>query len=385
MFAKFRLLAVIVLLAVFMLTRQALSQSTHVSARLAASPTSYQGPCPVTIRFTGTISVNRPCQVQYKFIRSDGALAPIRSLTFAAPGTKPVSNTWTLGGPGFDFTGWQAIQVVYPRHVTSNRANFRVRSGEPALPDLRVTRIYLENGYKRATIENVGDATARSVRVRFFVDGRVSSTFGSVDVAPGRQIRATSTRLELGTHRVRVVADPENLIRESNESNNAMERMLSWGSVEPPLQEDRIPFNPHTAEVRQIGGRWKIVDGNHWLFDFGNAEHEARRALQIIKHYGMNQSCFVGRPDPSFQYLLVSGRAPAGVFPGEDSVSFNPNTIAVRQFNGRWKIVDGNHWLFDFGSNASEARQAYAIIKKYGFTRSCFVGRPGPSFTYLRK
>jgi hypothetical protein len=41
--------------------------------------------------------------------------------------------------------------------------------------------------------------------------------------------------------------------------------------------------------------------------------------------------------------------------------------------------------MFDFNANEGEARQTLAIIKKYGFTRSCFVGRPDPSFTYLRR
>jgi hypothetical protein len=153
----------------------------------------------------------------------------------------------------------------------------------------------------------------------------------------------------------------------------------------PAVREDCVGFNPNTAEVKQYGGRWKIVDGNHAMFDFGNDENEARQALRIIKHYRMNQSCFVGRPNPSFSYLLVGGQAPAGSFPGEDCIAFNPDTIEVKRVSGSWKIVDGSHWMFDFGNKENEARQAFAVIKKHGFTRSCFVGRPGPSFQYLRK
>jgi hypothetical protein len=120
------------------------------------------------------------------------------------------------------------------------------------------------------------------------------------------------------------------------------------------------------------------------LFDFGKKQDEAEQALKIIKRYRMNQSCFVGRPDPSFQYMLVSGHPPQGSYPGEGCVSFNPHTTEVKQINGRWKIVDGSHWLFDFGNKRDEAEQALRIIKKYGFTRSCFVGRPDASFFYLR-
>jgi len=41
--------------------------------------------------------------------------------------------------------------------------------------------------------------------------------------------------------------------------------------------------------------------------------------------------------------------------------------------------------MFDFGSKKAEADKALAIIKKYGFNKSCFVGRPDPSFQYMRK
>jgi hypothetical protein len=153
----------------------------------------------------------------------------------------------------------------------------------------------------------------------------------------------------------------------------------------PAVEEDCIGFNPNTTAVRRIGGRWKIVDGSHSMFDFGNKEGEARQALRIIKHYGMNQSCFVGRPNPSFQYMLVSGNAPSGSFSGEDCIGFNPHTIEVRRIDGSWKIVDGSHWMFDFGNKEAEARETFAIIKKYGFNRTCFVGRPNPSFKYLRR
>jgi hypothetical protein len=35
--------------------------------------------------------------------------------------------------------------------------------------------------------------------------------------------------------------------------------------------------------------------------------------------------------------------------------------------------------------NERDAQRAVRAIKHYGFDRSCFVGRPGPSMSYLRK
>lgn len=150
------------------------------------------------------------------------------------------------------------------------------------------------------------------------------------------------------------------------------------------LKEDCIAFNPNNIAVKQVNGSWKIIEGsNHWMFDFGSKKDEATKAFQAIKQHGMNKSCFVGRPQPSFQYLLTNNSAPSGYMKGEDCVAFNPATATVSKINNRWKIVDGSHWMFDFNNNQSEAEQSLAIIKKYKFSRSCFVGRPDPSFSYL--
>ena len=47
----------------------------------------------------------------------------------------------------------------------------------------------------------------------------------------------------------------------------------------------------------------------------------------------------------------------------EDCIRFNPVTAHVFQTNGRWKIVDGGYWLFDFGSNQAAAEKALLVIK----------------------
>ncbi len=155
----------------------------------------------------------------------------------------------------------------------------------------------------------------------------------------------------------------------------------------PPvsLNEDCIGFSAANAQVKHINGNWKIVDGSHWLFDFGGKKNEAIRALQVIKHYHLDQSCYVGRPGPSFTYMKRGNHAPLGATPGEDCVGFNTANTQVKRINGRWKIVDGNHMMFDFAGKEGEARKSLAVIKHYGFNKSCFVGRPDPSFSYLRR
>jgi len=66
-------------------------------------------------------------------------------------------------------------------------------------------------------------------------------------------------------------------------------------------KEDCVGFNPANVQVSTTGGLIRMVDGNHALFAFPN-QAEAQRAVQIVKHYGFNNSCFVGRPGPSMTY-----------------------------------------------------------------------------------
>ena len=109
--------------------------------------------------------------------------------------------------------------------------------------------------------------------------------------------------------------------------------------------------------------------------------HEAEFLLDIFR----KGKAEIKSDDMELRCLLVEDKAPRGAMKGEDCVGFNPKSATVKKVNNRWKIVDGNHMMFDFGTNLGEAKQSLSIIKHHGFTRSCFVGRPGPSFTYLRK
>lgn len=143
-----------------------------------------------------------------------------------------------------------------------------------------------------------------------------------------------------------------------------------------------ISINPENIRVEMLFGGWVIMDGSRVVFDFRNkTEEEARKAKAVIQHYGINQYCGQGT---NFEYALISGRAPTGKFEGEDCIDFNPANITVENIQGRWKIVDGNHWMFDFNNNEEEARAAFNIIKKYGFSQTCYVGRPHAPFQYLR-
>ena len=95
-----------------------------IEAILRADPFDYTGNCPVTIKFSGRISVvGGSGRVSFRFIRSDGASAPIQTVSFEGPGSKDVSTTWMLGR---SYSGWQAIQILEPKEMQSQPAQFKL-------------------------------------------------------------------------------------------------------------------------------------------------------------------------------------------------------------------------------------------------------------------
>ena len=152
-----------------------------------------------------------------------------------------------------------------------------------------------------------------------------------------------------------------------------------------PFKDDCISFNPNAVSVANKNGSWKLVQGSMWMLDAGSKKSEMDRAKTIVQHYGFNKQCFVGRPDASLEYWLVNNAAPSGALSGEDCTTINPNGLSIKNSGSHFTIVsNGSHYAFT-APTESEAQTVINVIKYYGFTKSCFVGRPGPSMRYLRK
>lgn len=173
----------------------------------------------------------------------------------------------------------------------------------------------------------------------------------------------------------------------STKDKNALNSMYQPGPCKGVTcnTEDCASFNPNNLTAKQSGATWTILDGSHSLFSAPN-KAEADKLIATIKHYGFNKSCYVGRPGPSFEYLLVNnGPSTKPALSGEDCLPFNPNNLEVKKIGGSFKIVEGNKLLFDFGNSKAEADLTLCLIKKHKFTKTCYVGRPDASLTYLKK
>ena len=70
--------------------------------------------------------------------------------------------------------------------------------------------------------------------------------------------------------------------------------------------EDCLPFNPKKLVAKQdpFSFEWYLIEKpGHSMFAFGKDKDACINALKVIKKYGYNQSCFVGRAMASFSYL----------------------------------------------------------------------------------
>ncbi len=87
----------------------------------------FTGPCPKTIHFWGTIAVNGPGIVVYRWERSDGVTTAPETITFTAAGLQTVTNLWTRG----EGTGWQRLHVLTPNDAVSSQIDFALTCWNP--------------------------------------------------------------------------------------------------------------------------------------------------------------------------------------------------------------------------------------------------------------
>ncbi|CAM1340432.1 hypothetical protein [Tenacibaculum amylolyticum] len=142
----------------------------------------------------------------------------------------------------------------------------------------------------------------------------------------------------------------------------------------------KITGNSITTTVKKRVGPMQIGTPVP-LLKFRNPS-DAKKAYLALKHYKLDRKCNVGS---TFTYFLSGNNAPTGKLRGEDAIEFTPSKLQVKFVQKRWKIVEGNRYLFDFGSNRNNANKAFAIIKKHGFDTVCYIGRPNPGMTYLKR
>src|SRR6202012_5697623 len=105
-----------------------------------------------------------------------------------------------------------------------------------------------------------------------------------------------------------------------------------------------VSFNPMSVQASYVGGEWKVVDGGLWLLSYGPNAGAAEHAAEGVHHYNFSAQCFVRRPNAPMMYWKAGDHIPKGGTPGQDCISFNPDTVSVAKIGGSWKVVNGGNW-----------------------------------------
>ena len=99
---------------------------------VVADQPSYDGACPARITFTATINYTGSGNIQYTWLRSDGAHGPTKSLSLSGGGSQTVTTTWNIGK---SYNGWQALKIISPAAYESAHAGFNLTcNGTAAAP-----------------------------------------------------------------------------------------------------------------------------------------------------------------------------------------------------------------------------------------------------------
>ena len=85
-------------------------------------------PCPLTVRFVGSITTNGAADVKFTWVSFDGGTWPERTLHFSEKGTQRVGESREIFVSG---TGWMQLKVLSPNAVVSRRALYRVTCPQP--------------------------------------------------------------------------------------------------------------------------------------------------------------------------------------------------------------------------------------------------------------
>ncbi len=86
------------------------------------NPKVWNGPAPAHLTFTGTIFVNNPpVDVEYTWVRSDGARGPVLKARITSAG-EGFTDTWDVGVAKKKMKVWERLEVLSPRKASSNPA-----------------------------------------------------------------------------------------------------------------------------------------------------------------------------------------------------------------------------------------------------------------------
>jgi subtilase family serine protease len=208
-----------------------------------------------------------------------------------------------------------------------------IRNNSPAMaagePDLTVTNIALspstpavdESVIITVTIKNQGTSTTGTSQAICYIDDTILNTNTVASINPGNMVTTTFTwKAEPGTHIIRAVADSNEIIVETDETNNAATYTMT--SLAPDLIISSITWTP-TSPSR---GDPVVIS-------------------VVMKNQGNAQS-------PACKVNLYIDGAPRGL---QDVFGINPGLTATKTYN--WVAQPGQHTIKGVADESKQVKE----------------------------
>ena len=156
--------------------------------------------------------------------------------------------------------------------------------------------------------------------------------------------------------------------------------------VDPPSvkPDGSLHIDPNQLELRHEKGRWVLRSAGVWIKDFGGDALAARTGYQIIRQLHLTELVWVGKVQPTLEFFLRGDKPPpTPVGTGLQVVTFHPEMVEPRSFDGMWWLAEKGKPLLHFGESREDAEKALALIHQYQVNQIACIERPPLSMVLL--
>lgn len=161
-----------------------------------------------------------------------------------------------------------------------------------------------------------------------------------------------------------------------------------------------VNFRPRRLAVEERADGWAVVLRRPMrspvLARFGEgagAEANARGALAMMRHYGIDEQCSVRLNDSQGPVVhFVNDAPPQGAWPSERCDAFDPLTLAAVEYGrNRWRVThtlrrsgERRSYILAADLDMSDAYRLIDAVQEGGYRRRCFIGRGEGAWIYWR-
>lgn len=155
-----------------------------------------------------------------------------------------------------------------------------------------------------------------------------------------------------------------------------------------PHEEKLETFDPKTIAVKRLAGAWQVWVNDKPFRSTGDSGDDANDLARTLRELYPQQWAKIGTGRPVVEYGLTLDNdqkltAPQVAGFARTITAMDPKTLRVERVRGMWCLRDEGNLHLNFGAFQTDAEQALAVVRKYGFNRIGTVGRRDAVLTFF--